>query len=217
MLTTNICSSISWLFSQMDPVQKAVINHTFGVPLIKTKRPVISCNVCQIRFNSEVQNMCGVPSLPTGNMLDLAIFALTLFSYCTFFPLRLWNVMEDHIPFSQFGTQRMLLLGAVFWVFWPLWNLAASSNEKNKVSLEFASLFRFLWNSFAFTHSKTVKLNNVPLRPSSYTPATLSNSPDKYLTLFLTHLTILEFCLTLQGTYSTSSMYYEYTFDKCPR
>ena len=39
----------------MDPVQKAVINHTFGVPLIKTKRPVISCNVCQIRFNSEVQ------------------------------------------------------------------------------------------------------------------------------------------------------------------
>lgn len=39
----------------MDPVQKAVINHTFGVPLVKTKRPVISCNVCQIRFNSEVQ------------------------------------------------------------------------------------------------------------------------------------------------------------------
>lgn len=40
---------------QMDPVQKAVINHTFGVPLVKTKRPIISCNVCQIRFNSEVQ------------------------------------------------------------------------------------------------------------------------------------------------------------------
>lgn len=40
----------------MDPVQKAVINHTFGIPLVKTKRPVISCNVCQIRFNSEVQN-----------------------------------------------------------------------------------------------------------------------------------------------------------------
>lgn len=39
----------------MDPVQKAVINHTFGVPLVKTKRPVISCNVCQIRFNSESQ------------------------------------------------------------------------------------------------------------------------------------------------------------------
>ncbi|TRY66490.1 hypothetical protein DNTS_005379 [Danionella cerebrum] len=40
-------------FNAMDPVQKAVINHTFGVPLVKTKRPVISCNVCQIRFNSE--------------------------------------------------------------------------------------------------------------------------------------------------------------------
>lgn len=49
-------------FRQMDPVQKAVINHTFGMPLIKTKRPVISCNVCQIRFNSEVQNACAVPS-----------------------------------------------------------------------------------------------------------------------------------------------------------
>lgn len=42
-------------FIQMDPVQKAVINHTFGVPLVKTKRPIISCNVCQIRFNSEVR------------------------------------------------------------------------------------------------------------------------------------------------------------------
>ncbi|ROL46944.1 Zinc finger protein 385A [Anabarilius grahami] len=40
---------------KMDPVQKAVINHTFGVPLVKTKRPIISCNVCQIRFNSESQ------------------------------------------------------------------------------------------------------------------------------------------------------------------
>ncbi|KAL4655520.1 zinc finger protein 385A isoform X1, partial [Arapaima gigas] len=42
-------------FSPMDPVQKAVMNHTFGMPLVKTKRPVISCNVCQIRFNSESQ------------------------------------------------------------------------------------------------------------------------------------------------------------------
>ncbi|XP_028307839.1 zinc finger protein 385A isoform X3 [Gouania willdenowi] len=42
-------------FNTMDPVQKAVLNHTFGVPLVKTKRPVISCNVCQIRFNSESQ------------------------------------------------------------------------------------------------------------------------------------------------------------------
>uniref|UniRef100_A0AAZ3S7Y9 C2H2-type domain-containing protein n=1 Tax=Oncorhynchus tshawytscha TaxID=74940 RepID=A0AAZ3S7Y9_ONCTS len=42
-------------FNTMDPVQKAVINHTFGIPLVKTKRPIISCNVCQIRFNSESQ------------------------------------------------------------------------------------------------------------------------------------------------------------------
>uniref|UniRef100_A0A4W5KF14 Zinc finger protein 385A n=1 Tax=Hucho hucho TaxID=62062 RepID=A0A4W5KF14_9TELE len=39
----------------MDPVQKAVMNHTFGPPMMKTKRPIISCNVCQIRFNSESQ------------------------------------------------------------------------------------------------------------------------------------------------------------------
>ncbi|XP_048345882.1 zinc finger protein 385A isoform X5 [Sphaerodactylus townsendi] len=41
--------------ARMDPVQKAVINHTFGVPVAKAKRPIISCNVCQIRFNSESQ------------------------------------------------------------------------------------------------------------------------------------------------------------------
>ncbi|KAJ7999140.1 hypothetical protein DPEC_G00212310 [Dallia pectoralis] len=42
-------------YSTMDPVQKAVLNHTFGPPVVKTKRPIISCNVCQIRFNSESQ------------------------------------------------------------------------------------------------------------------------------------------------------------------
>ncbi|XP_043939900.1 zinc finger protein 385A isoform X2 [Protopterus annectens] len=47
----------------MDPVQKAVISHTFGFPLIKTKRPVISCNVCQIRFNSENIQCDGVHHL----------------------------------------------------------------------------------------------------------------------------------------------------------
>uniref|UniRef100_A0A3P9IPJ7 Zinc finger protein 385A n=1 Tax=Oryzias latipes TaxID=8090 RepID=A0A3P9IPJ7_ORYLA len=46
---------VPFFIAPMDPVQKAVINHTFGVPLVKTKRPVISCNVCQIRFNSESQ------------------------------------------------------------------------------------------------------------------------------------------------------------------
>ncbi|KAL3058495.1 hypothetical protein OYC64_010613 [Pagothenia borchgrevinki] len=42
-------------FNTMDPVQKAVMTHTFGPPMVKTKRPIISCNVCQIRFNSESQ------------------------------------------------------------------------------------------------------------------------------------------------------------------
>uniref|UniRef100_A0A1A8K5L9 Zinc finger protein 385A n=1 Tax=Nothobranchius kuhntae TaxID=321403 RepID=A0A1A8K5L9_NOTKU len=42
-------------FNAMDPIQKAVMTHTFGPPILKTKRPIISCNVCQIRFNSESQ------------------------------------------------------------------------------------------------------------------------------------------------------------------
>nr|XP_046260738.1 zinc finger protein 385B isoform X2 [Scatophagus argus] len=42
-------------FNTMDPVQKAVINHTFGVTLAPKKKQVISCNVCQLRFNSDSQ------------------------------------------------------------------------------------------------------------------------------------------------------------------
>ncbi|XP_047202407.1 zinc finger protein 385A-like isoform X2 [Girardinichthys multiradiatus] len=42
-------------FNAMDPVQKAVMTHTFGPPIVRIKRPIISCNVCQIRFNSESQ------------------------------------------------------------------------------------------------------------------------------------------------------------------
>ncbi|XP_060113178.1 zinc finger protein 385B isoform X4 [Heteronotia binoei] len=42
-------------FNTMDPVQKAVINHTFGVSLPPKKKQVISCNVCQLRFNSDSQ------------------------------------------------------------------------------------------------------------------------------------------------------------------
>nr|XP_020659773.1 zinc finger protein 385B [Pogona vitticeps] len=42
-------------FNTMDPVQKAVINHTFGVSLPTKKKQVISCNVCQLRFNSDSQ------------------------------------------------------------------------------------------------------------------------------------------------------------------
>ncbi|XP_061080896.1 zinc finger protein 385C-like isoform X2 [Conger conger] len=42
-------------FSTMDPVQKAVINHTFGVPQPLKKKQVISCNICHLRFNSTNQ------------------------------------------------------------------------------------------------------------------------------------------------------------------
>ncbi|XP_032639709.1 zinc finger protein 385B isoform X1 [Chelonoidis abingdonii] len=42
-------------FNTMDPVQKAVINHTFGVSIVPKKKQVISCNVCQLRFNSDSQ------------------------------------------------------------------------------------------------------------------------------------------------------------------
>ncbi|XP_061082513.1 zinc finger protein 385B-like [Conger conger] len=42
-------------FNTMDPVQKAVINHTFGVCVPPKKKHVISCSVCQLRFNSDSQ------------------------------------------------------------------------------------------------------------------------------------------------------------------
>ncbi|KAM8836540.1 zinc finger protein 385C-like isoform 2-T2 [Spinachia spinachia] len=42
-------------FSTMDPVQKAVINHTFGVAPLPKKKPVISCNICHLRFNSTAE------------------------------------------------------------------------------------------------------------------------------------------------------------------
>ncbi|KAM9209240.1 zinc finger protein 385C [Dugong dugon] len=41
-------------FSTMDPVQKAVISHTFGVPS-PLKKKLISCNICHLRFNSANQ------------------------------------------------------------------------------------------------------------------------------------------------------------------
>ncbi|XP_037610342.1 zinc finger protein 385B-like isoform X2 [Sebastes umbrosus] len=42
-------------FNTMDPVQKAVINHTFGVAPVPKKKPIISCNICHLRFNSTTQ------------------------------------------------------------------------------------------------------------------------------------------------------------------
>ncbi|XP_028989662.1 zinc finger protein 385B-like isoform X2 [Betta splendens] len=41
-------------FNTMDPVQKAVINHTFGMAPPK-KKAIISCNICHLRFNSTTQ------------------------------------------------------------------------------------------------------------------------------------------------------------------
>lgn len=115
---------------QMDPVQKAVINHTFGVPLIKTKRPVISCNVCQIRFNSEV-----LEEKPTANAhtifhplfshvaLNMLYFAVhtpsSLFFLCVggaFYPV--------FFPRSGYWHGRCgTFVWAVFWQLWPRWNL----------------------------------------------------------------------------------------------
>ncbi|XP_061702855.1 zinc finger protein 385C isoform X2 [Syngnathoides biaculeatus] len=42
-------------FNTMDPVQKAVINHTFGVSQPLKKKQIISCNICHLRFNSTNQ------------------------------------------------------------------------------------------------------------------------------------------------------------------
>ncbi|XP_034045837.1 zinc finger protein 385C isoform X3 [Thalassophryne amazonica] len=42
-------------FNTMDPVQKAVINHTFGVCQPLKKKQIISCNICHLRFNSANQ------------------------------------------------------------------------------------------------------------------------------------------------------------------
>ncbi|KAM8947303.1 zinc finger protein 385C isoform 2-T2 [Pelodytes ibericus] len=39
-------------FNAMDPVQKAVINHTFGGPSPPKRKTFISCNICHLRFNS---------------------------------------------------------------------------------------------------------------------------------------------------------------------
>ncbi|KAM9310220.1 zinc finger protein 385D isoform 2-T2 [Pholidichthys leucotaenia] len=41
-------------FSTMDPVQKAVLHHTLGLPPT-AKRKHVSCSVCQLRFNSQSQ------------------------------------------------------------------------------------------------------------------------------------------------------------------
>ncbi|KAM7421488.1 hypothetical protein PAMA_015568 [Pampus argenteus] len=49
-------SAVSLLpgFNTMDPVQKAVLHHTLGLPPT-AKRKHVSCSVCQLRFNSQSQ------------------------------------------------------------------------------------------------------------------------------------------------------------------
>ncbi|XP_030014459.1 zinc finger protein 385D [Sphaeramia orbicularis] len=41
-------------FNTMDPVQKAVLHHTLGLPPT-AKRKHVSCSICQLRFNSQSQ------------------------------------------------------------------------------------------------------------------------------------------------------------------
>ncbi|KAM4704677.1 zinc finger protein 385D isoform 2-T2 [Rhinophrynus dorsalis] len=43
-------------FTGMDPIQKAVVNHTFGVPLLHRRKQIAPCNICQLKFNSESQS-----------------------------------------------------------------------------------------------------------------------------------------------------------------
>ncbi|XP_046954522.1 zinc finger protein 385D [Lynx rufus] len=58
----------------MDPIQKAVINHTFGVPLPHRRKQIISCNICQLRFNSDVEHLwkLGVLSIPEIDLSQAA-------------------------------------------------------------------------------------------------------------------------------------------------
>lgn len=51
---------------QMDPVQKAVISHTFGVPTPLKKKQFISCNICHLRFNSAVSRHRAGPKYGAG-------------------------------------------------------------------------------------------------------------------------------------------------------
>lgn len=64
----------------MDPVQKAVINHTFGVSIPPKKKQVISCNVCQLRFNSDVSITFSLRSV-VCQALSLIVLNIYISSY----------------------------------------------------------------------------------------------------------------------------------------
>lgn len=70
---------------QMDPVQKAVINHTFGVSIPPKKKQVISCNVCQFRFNSDVS--ITFPLLSVVCQLGVWLFWTCTSLHITYLPL----------------------------------------------------------------------------------------------------------------------------------
>lgn len=57
----------------MDPVQKAVISHTFGVPSPLKKKLFISCNICHLRFNSAVRGSHGIGARREQGLLGAAV------------------------------------------------------------------------------------------------------------------------------------------------
>lgn len=61
---------------QMDPIQKAVINHTFGVPLPHRRKQIISCNICQLRFNSDVSRSFCIRAEISTYLLGCAIICI---------------------------------------------------------------------------------------------------------------------------------------------
>nr|CBN81472.1 Zinc finger protein 385B [Dicentrarchus labrax] len=67
-------------FNTMDPVQKAVINHTFGVAPPK-KKPIISCNICHLRFNSTVSQTL-VGSFPLLSLRKNVLVFICGYPFC---------------------------------------------------------------------------------------------------------------------------------------
>lgn len=133
----------------MDPVQKAVINHTFGMPLIKTKRPVISCNVCQIRFNSEVQNASAVPS-GSSPFCTCTVYNMHVFFFLLLFFFFMWWRTTSHFPsFGHKGScclDRTVLGYDLFGILFRV----QRSRTQHLLNLLLFFFSGFLWNSFEF-------------------------------------------------------------------
>lgn len=79
---------------QLDPVQKAVINHTFGVAPPK-KKPIISCNICHLRFNSTVSHTLSVRLHGiTGKNTVVSVLKLSSGPWTEAKPERSWREVE---------------------------------------------------------------------------------------------------------------------------